>query len=509
MMHASTRRIVVLVCLICSCGVVGPVVGAPADANPLSAGTQHQANLQAQTGAWTEATTDPYPSTILGVEWLHGEQAVSGVLQTETRSNSLDGAAGDGTQNQQDDGNETAADESTGDYTIRIGMVEVPMGEIITKTIQFVVDKAIAGIASLVDTFNEYILGLPAPGEPTEVSTWMTADGPWPAVYGVYGIMSALAIALLTPSFMVATDTVDPRKQQARLVELGKAAFFILLGIPVTAFCLHLGNELTLAMAPDGLEFLSSLEDVTSLGIGIIFGSMLILFKSIFVAIGILTVVLIYVMVYIVVAFWPLFWACRVQPQSTLKGFGRVGIAMFPLLILLKFVQSGILRFLYELPFGSLGGALFKLVATTSGLAIALIGVPYIFVTKLLPGSTMLIGRGTSTSNQKRGQTTAGATPGGQYTSQSAGRQPAGAQGRSHIGPRSQGPATTRQPVQNGAHRSNVGPNTKSPDNASRDGTGTHREYDTNTPRNDSSRDSSESQQSRSTVGPRSNGPND
>lgn len=187
-----------------------------------------------------------------------------------------------------------------------------------------------------------------------------------------------------------------------------------------------------------------------------------------------------------------------------------MGLAMLPLLILLKFVQSGILRFLYELPLDSLGGALFKLVATTSGLVIALIGLPYIFMTKLLPGSAMLIGKGVSTSNQKRGQTTAGETPGGQYTSRSSGPQPAGAQGGYYAGPRSQGPATTRQPIENSARRSNVGPDAKSPGSSQRRGARTHSGHDANG-RNDA-RDSSgddDSQRSGSTVGPQSRGPND
>lgn len=506
MMHASTRRIVVLVCLICLCGVVGPVVGASTGAsNPLSAGTQHQANQQAH-AVWTEGNAYPYSSDLGMDAWSNEEQAVSGSV-AETRANSLDGPGGD-TQSQQDNASD---DESTGDYTIRIGMVEVPIGEAITKTIEFVVDKTVDGIASLVDTFNEYILGLPAPGEPTDVSTWMTADGWWSAVYGVYGIMSALAIALLTPSFMVATDTTDPRKQHERLVELGKAAFFILLGIPVTAFCLHLGNELTMAVAPSGLDFITSFESLSKLSLGIIFGFILIMFKAIFVGIGVLIVMLIHLVIYLTVAFWPLFWAFRVQPQGTLKGFGHMGIAIFPLVILLKFVQAGILRFLFLLPYDQSIGDIFNLVATGVGATFALIVVPYVFFSNLLPKSVMLLkhGESMSTSNQKRGQTTAGETPGGQYTSRS-GSQPAGAQGGYYAGPRSQGPATTRQPVEDGARRSNVGPNAKSPGSSQRSGARTHSGHDANG-RNDA-RDSSgddDSQRSRSTVGPQSRGPND
>lgn len=256
-MHASTRRIVVLVCLICLCGVVSPIGTSMGANNPLSAGTQHQANLQSQTGAWTGENVDLSPSDLGTDAWSHEERAVSGSV-AETRANSLGGPGGN-TQSQQDDG-----DDDEDDYTIEIGMVEVPIGEAITKSLEFVTAKTIDGIVKGIDTFNAYILGLPAPGEPTEVSTWLSPDDPWPIVYSVYGIMATLAIALLTPSAMVATDTIDPHRRRERLIELGKASFFILLGIPVIAFSLHFGNELAQAVAPGGWEFAGRLDNETA-----------------------------------------------------------------------------------------------------------------------------------------------------------------------------------------------------------------------------------------------------
>lgn len=441
-MNVSRRCIVVFVCLVCLCGAVSPVVGAPPGGSS-SAGS---------------VASQPGPQERFGGETL----------------------------NQQDDTN------STKEYTIKVGLVEVPIGEAITQTIRFVVDKVIAGIASLINAFNEFILGLPAPGEPTDLSTWMTAGGAWTAVYAVYGIMSALAIALLTPSFMVATDTTDPRRRHERLVELGKAAFFIVLGIPVTAFCLHLGNELTLAVAPSGLEFLTSIEGIADLGVGLIFGVILILSKSTLAAVGVIMTVLIYILTFLVVAFWPLFWALRVQPEGSLKGFGYLGITLLPQLILLKFIQSGILRFLHEIPLDSLGGPLFKLVATTSGLVIALIGLPYIFLTKLLPGSFMVFGDGVSQATQKEGQTTAGETPGGKYTSQSAG----GHSATGGYGPQSHGPTNTPQLAKNGG-TSNAGPDSDRPSGGPRSSSPAPNGADEN---------SSDSKQLGS--GPKSSGPN-
>lgn len=329
----------------------------------------------------TDGTIDPSFFTVYGIE-----QTVSGFVG----ANRLGGSSGSDIHYQQDDGDNS--DDSDGDYTIEVGLVELDLGEALTKTIEYGVDKMLEGIAALIDTFNQYILGVPAPGDPTEVSTWMSPGHPWPAVYGVYGIMSALAIALLTPSFMVATDTVDPQRRRARLAELGKAAFFILLGVPVVAFCLHFGNELSQVIAPSGYEFVSSSSGIGDLGLGLIFGAILLWAKGTVVGLGILMSIIIYMSVYIMVAFWPFFWALRVQPQADLQSVGIVGISVLPLLIALRFSQSGILRLIHQLPYGSLGGTAFKLLAITSGLVIALLALPYLFLTKLIPRSIILTG---------------------------------------------------------------------------------------------------------------------
>lgn len=329
----------------------------------------------------TDGTVDPSFFTVYGME-----KTVSGFVG----ANSLGGSSGGDIHYQQDDGGDS--DDSDDDYTIEVGLVELDLGEALTKMIEYGVDKMLAGIAALIDTFNQYILGVPAPGDPTEVSTWMSPGHPWPAVYGVYGIMSALAIALLTPSFMVATDTVDPQQRRSRLVELGKAAFFILLGVPVVAFCLHFGNELSQVIAPSGYEFISSSSGIGDLGLGLIFGAILLWVKGTVVGIGILMSIMIYMSVYIIVAFWPFFWALRVQPQADLQSVGIVGISILPLLIALRFSQSGILRLVHQLPYDSLGGTAFKLLAITAGLVIALLALPYLFLTKLIPRSIILTG---------------------------------------------------------------------------------------------------------------------
>lgn len=340
---------------------------------------------QAEKG-WTDG------NDILSLFAVHeGEQPVSG-------ANSLGGGSGGDIYYQQDDGGNS--DDNS--YTINIGPVEIDLGEIVTKTIEFVIQKTVEGISAVIDTFNQYMIGLPAPGDPTEVTTWTSPGNPWPAVYGVYGIMTAIAIALLTPSFMIATDTVDPQQRRARLVELGKASMFIIFGVPVVAFSLHFGNELAQTVAPSGYEFVSSTEGIADLGLGLLLGAVLIWAKFSIVGVGILMSLTIYMSVYIMVAFWPLFWALRVQPQRDLQSYGLVGISFLPLVILLRFSQSGILRLLNLLPYDSLGGVAFNMIAIAAGLLVALLGLPYIFLTKLIPRSIILTGR-QSLANSKGG----------------------------------------------------------------------------------------------------------
>ncbi len=387
--------------------------------------------------------------------------------------------------------NESTEQTNASDYTINVGFVEVPLGEAITTTLQFFIDQLQAGISSLVTSFSEYILGLPAPGEADDPSSWVTAGGVWQAVYAIYGIMSALAIAFLTPSFMVATDTKQKRKRNARFAELGKAAFFIILGIPITAFFLHLGNSLVMTIAPSSTEMLVNTDGLANLGIGIIFGSILIGVKSMAALFAIGFTVVIYLLALLSVALWPLFWATSVQPENTVKSFGYLGLSIFPQIILLKFLQSGIMRFLYYLPLDTLGNSVFKLVATTIGIGITFIGLPYIFLTKLLPGAAMVIDRGADSTTQTSGETASGGRPAGKYTS----TQSAGGMSQS-VGPRSSGP-TTRSHQHQQRPNARAGPN---PDRAA--------PVDrTDVGATESERNSNEPSSDRRSVGPESRGP--
>lgn len=367
-----------LMCILCLCsGLVGPTLAAPAPGS-VSGQThsgQSPTNTAAQTNqlSYTSLATEKANTIASGV--ARPLQNSPPLVIKNAGTNVLQGPNG---------GRVHAKD-----YTIDVGFVDIDLGEAIEKMIQYTIDMMKNGVKNLVSSFNNYILGIPAPGDPQDPSTWTEGTSGWSAVYIVYGIMSALAIALLTPSFMVATDTIDRKKRRAHLIELGKAGVCILLGIPITVFCLHLGNAVTMAVAPDGLDFLASLGGLSNLGIGIIFGAIMIYTKGSLVAIGIVCSMLIRLLFFLSVAFWPIFWAFRVQPQDTLKGYGHMGLSMFPLLILLRFTQAGILKFLFEIPLDE--GPLFKLVATSGGLAIALIALPYAIVVKLVPGSAMLL----------------------------------------------------------------------------------------------------------------------
>lgn len=379
MIRANNQLIVVLVCILCLCsGLVGPTLAAPTTGSAsgqTQAGSQSPANTATQTDQLSNPPLAAEKTNTIVRTAANPVQRLQPLFIKNAGKNAL----------QDPNGGRVHAK----DYTIDVGFVEVDLGKAIEKIIQYTIDMMNKGVKTLISSFNEYIIGIPAPGDPQDPSSWTNGGKGWSAVYIVYGIMSALAIALLTPSFMVATDTIDRQKRRAYFIELGKAAACILLGIPITAFCLHLGNAVTMAIAPGKLDFLASLENLSNLGIGIIFGSILIYTKGSLVAIGIVCSMLIRLLFFLSVAFWPIFWAFRVQPQDTLKGYGHMGLSMFPLLILLRFTQAGILKFLFEIPLDE--GPLFKLVATSGGLAIALIALPYAIVVKLVPGSAMLL----------------------------------------------------------------------------------------------------------------------
>jgi hypothetical protein len=282
-----------------------------------------------------------------------------------------------------------------GSYTYSpIPGYKIDFGEVITTINNFLLDQLGKGVKELVNDFNAYFLTLPAPGQPTEPSTWMTDTGIWwSAVYSIYGIMSALAIALLLPPLMSTTDTINRYERAEGIWAIAKTFAAVIFGIPITAFCLHLGNSVTMAMAPSGIEFVSSLAGVSKLGLGIVLGTVLIATKVTVVVVGVGIVMIQFLLVYLAVAFWPVFCGFRMQPTSTVRSFGNMGLSVFFLLILVKFAQVSILRFLFEITANNELQVIYALVMTTIGLLVALIGVPYIAVKKLLPTSAMIMAR--------------------------------------------------------------------------------------------------------------------
>lgn len=286
--------------------------------------------------------------------------------------------------------NPNISERDGGGYGVDIGLVTVPMGDIIAQIGQYIIDDFGGAIAKLVNEFNHMMFDLPAPGTSDDVSSWFSAGGWWKTVYGTYGIMSALAIALLLPSLMIAVDTVDPHRRKQRLLELGKAGTIgILVGFPLTALGLHLGNAITGVIVPSGSEFLTSSGSIAHLGIGIILAFILLMTQFTVVVIGILVVMLQDLLTYLVVAFWPIFWAFTVQPSSTLRSYGKMGISMYFLLIVLKFTQVAILRFLYLIPLDS--NPIVSLITILIGVTVVFIGLPYVALRKMVPGSAMLI----------------------------------------------------------------------------------------------------------------------
>jgi hypothetical protein len=253
---------------------------------------------------------------------------------------------------------------------------------LIEKIIKLLIVKPIRGILNIFSGIDDLIYGMPAPGKPFKPTTWVSQNGWWSAVYMNYGVMAGLAMPLLLAEIMIAIDKMYPRERAKRLTELGKAfTVGVLFGIPITAFTLHFTNKLTMAIAPN--KSLSILLEGDEFIYGLIFGTIILIFKAVALIAGSIVIMMEHLLMYIILAFWPLFWALRVQSNQTLARYGNRGISMFFLLVMLKIAQAMLMRFSYalyeagvDLSLGGLLTKIFQLVVMIGMMYVALIKLP-------------------------------------------------------------------------------------------------------------------------------------
>lgn len=267
--------------------------------------------------------------------------------------------------------------------------------ELVQGMLKYIVESISEGIKTLLSAFNRYVFGLPTPGTAADPTTWADpSNGWWPGVWAVYLMLVPLGAfaALLAATLAVGKPATERR---GRLRDAIRALFMIVFGWYIAAATLHLGDTIAFALAPSSTEFLATPEGTAKLGLGLVLGAAIAMLEVTVIAWAILVLFVQWFLAHVLVAFWPLFWGFRAFPSNTSRPFGDVGIAGLATLVVLKLLQAGVLRLLFEIPWGvdRAFATLLSLVGTAVGLIVATVVLPGVAIKKMLPAAMVVAGK--------------------------------------------------------------------------------------------------------------------
>lgn len=238
----------------------------------------------------------------------------------------------------------------------------------------WIVDQLKTAVIAAIDKFHYILVGVPAPGEPTDPISWNEPQNEvWPAVFAAYGLSSLLALIILCLSTMDAMNISDERIRKKQIGEISKALIWIVAGPLLIGVYLHTANGLALAFTPPGEAFIDTPEKVTALGLGVLVGAVLIKLKLIAILAGLAALAVIYVMIISLAATWPLLRALKASRSQTFSVFGESGLTTFYVLPALRVAQGLMLGMLFQLSWDSL---IVTITTIAVGLSFILIGLP-------------------------------------------------------------------------------------------------------------------------------------
>lgn len=298
------------------------------------------------------------------------------------------------------EGNETEGDDSEGGDGMMPEMPEMPEmpsgSDLLKDAIEWVLEDAKEGLENGIDKLHFVLVGMPAPGDHDDPSTWVPPEnGAWPYVFTMFGLTSSISIIMLVFATQFALGMNDLKRKREAIRQIARAFVYgPVLGFPILALALHTGNAFAMALSPSGEEFLANFGTVADLGFGFILGALLIKFKILIIFLGLAILVIVYFTILFLAASWPALWAMRVVPIPTLQSWGMLGLTGFGKLIILRVIQAFLLRFTFEMPWGSIGTGSFFLVVlgTAVGLLLALVVLPWIVLRKVTIASAVGLG---------------------------------------------------------------------------------------------------------------------
>lgn len=251
------------------------------------------------------------------------------------------------------------------------------------------------GIIGFVNEFNFVFTGVPAPGSPTDIMSWLDPpEAEWQVARNLYLMTTGLMTPFLTLNFMQ-TFGMDNRQRREEMfrenivtLAMYPAGWFI-----IAAMC-HVTNEWTQALTPAGEEFVASPEGLGQLGVGILIGAAVAKVNIIVLLIGILLVMLVWFLVLFTASTWTMWWTMRSSGFPMLRTWGNYMITTFCIVLLVRGTQALGLRFLFHLPFEEVGpgSTLVYVVVTAMGLWFLLYKLLRVAIEKTAAASAFTLG---------------------------------------------------------------------------------------------------------------------
>jgi len=267
-----------------------------------------------------------------------------------------------------------------------------PVDWLIEPAVEWFAEELLSAAETATGYVSDLISGMPAPGEPTDVSSWaQPTNGLWPGVWEATQYSLALAAMLLIVAGTWAFHHSDLREQRASLKQVAVSAIMVVGTWVFAPLGLHIGAELSLALAPSGSEFVASPGNFARFGFGIVLAVVLAALDLTIIVIGLLVLGAQYFLAHAVVFFWPVGWALR-PFGGYLRSVGDFVLYLYGGIITLKVGQAMILRLVFELPWGSDLSGFIGFLATLAGVAFALILFPAAMLRRVTMGSAVGLG---------------------------------------------------------------------------------------------------------------------
>lgn len=251
------------------------------------------------------------------------------------------------------------------------------------------------GAAAFIDEFNFIFTGVPAPGEPGSIESWISPPEPeWEVARNLYLTMVALMTPFLVANFMQALGTDDHQRREEMIKDNIITLAMYPAGWIIIAALTHATNAWTGALTPSGEEFLAAPESIGQLGVGILLGAGLAKVNVVILIIGIILIMLVWFLILFVASTWPGWWTMRSSGFPMMRTWGNYMITTFLIVLLVRGTQALGLRFLFHLPFGEVGpgSTLVYLVATIIGLWFLLYKLLRVAIEKTAAASAFTLG---------------------------------------------------------------------------------------------------------------------